>query len=138
MLVHSLIQQLQDDGFGTSGTTLQMGILPVDANGEPRNGIAIITRGTPVDRLNVNIQAVDFYVRNSNPLTASNKAQELIEYLQNSYSQICTLPPLDGVTTESYEGVTITPVSAPDFAGQDDNGGWVYVVSGEVRYNEKI
>jgi len=134
MIVHSLLQQLEDDGFGTVGTTLQMGILPVDENGKARNGIAVITRGTPVTRFNSRIQAVDFYVRNTNPLTASNTAQEILDYLHDSFSDICTLPALDGVTTESYEGVTITPVSAPDYVGQDDNGGHSFVVSGEVRY----
>lgn len=134
MIVHSLLQQLQDDGFGTVGTTLQMGVLPVDSNGKAINGIAVITRGTPVTRLNTNIQAVDFYVRNTNPLTASNTAQEILEYLKDSFSQTCTLPPLNGITTESYEGVMITPVSAPDYVGVDDNGGHSFVVSGEVRY----
>lgn len=138
MIVHSFLQQLKDDGFGTVGTTLQMGILPLNADGKAINGIAVITRGTAVDRINTNIQAIDIYIRNTDPLTASNKAEEILKYLQDSFSEICTLPPLNGVTTESYTGVVITPVSAPDYVGVDENNGHSYVVSGEIRYETII
>jgi hypothetical protein len=135
MIIHSLLQQLSDDGFGTVGTTLQVGVLPLTEQGDARDGIAVTPRGLPVDRINVNEQAVDFYVRNK-PLVALNKAQELLEYLQDSFSEVCTLPALDGITTETFSDVTITPSSSVEYVGQDDNGGVTFVVSGEVRYKK--
>lgn len=136
MIIHSLLQQLEDDGFGTVGTTLQMGVLPINGQGDPINGIAVTARGAEASRLDTNIQNVDFYVRNTNPLSAANTAQEILDYLYNSYSDICTLPPLDGVTTQSYENVTIEPTSGVEYVGVDENNGSSYVVSGIVRYGK--
>src|SRR5690606_5541614 len=99
--------------------------------------IAVTPRGLPVTRLMVEQQAVDLYVRNTNPMTALNKAQELLEYLKDSYSEVCDLPPLAGVTTESFTNVTIEPDSSVDYVGDDDNGGVTFVNSGLIRY-EKV
>lgn len=134
MIVHSLIQQMSNDGFGTVNEYLQMGVLPLDGNGNPRNGIAIAPRGAPINRIRIEVQAIDYYVRNTNPLTASAEAQRIIEYLKASYSDVCDLPPLEGYTTDSYRNVTIVPTSSVEFVGVDDNGGHSFVVSGEVRY----
>mgnify|MGYP001612656152 CR=1 FL=1 len=125
---------MQDDGFGTVNEDLQMGVLPLKPDGKVRDGIAVTLRGSAVTRTQIEIQAVDFYVRNTNPLTASQKAQQILEYLQDSFSELCTLPPLDGVTEESYSNVTIIPTSSVEFVGVDENNGHSFVVSGEVRY----
>lgn len=136
MIIHSLLQQMSDDGFGTVNQDLQMGVLPLDTQGDPRNGIALITRGNPINRHQIEIQNVDFYVRNTNPLTASDTAERIIEYLQDSYSEICNLPALEGYTTDTYSNVTIEPTSSPEFVGNDDNGGYSFVVSGVVRFKK--
>lgn len=136
MIVHSLLQQLEDDGFGTVSQDLQIGTLPLDDKSNPRNGIAITLRGLPVNRLDVSQQAVDFYVRNKNPLVAANTAQEILDYLMESYTNVCDLPSLDGITTDTYSNVTITPTSSVEYVGVDDNGGTSFVVSGEVRYRK--
>lgn len=136
MIVHSLLQQMADDGFGTVNQDLQIGVLPLNQQGDPRNGIALTARGAEVSRIQTEIQNIDFYVRDKNPLIASNKAQQILDYLKTSYSDICDLPPLDGYTTESYSNVTIEPTSSVEFAGVDDNGGHTFVVSGVVRYQK--
>lgn len=136
MIIHSLLQQLQDDGFGTVGTTLQMGVLPVNGQGDPINGIAVTARGSDVSRLDTNIQNVDFYVRNTSPLVASQTAQEILDYLYSSFANVCDLPALNGVTTETYENVTIEPTSGVEYVGVDENNGSSYVVSGIVRYGK--
>ena len=135
MVIHSLLQQMQVDGFGTIGTDLQVGTLAVDTNGKARNGIAVALRGSAVNRIQIEIQAIDFYVRNSNSLTAIQKAQEILEYLQESFSEICNLPAMPPLT-DTYSNVTIVPTASVDFVGQDDNGGYNYVVSGEIRYKK--
>ena len=84
--------------------------------------------------MQIEIQSVDFYARNTNPLLASQTAQEILEYLRESFGDICELPPLTGVTTESYRNVTITPTSSVEYVGVDDNNGTSFVVSGEIRY----
>ena len=133
MVIHSLLQQMQDDGLGNIGTTLQVGTLAVDTNGKAINGIAVALRGSAVNRTQIEIQAIDFYCRHSNPLTAIQKAQQILEYLQESFSEICNLPAMPPLT-DSYSNVTIVPTSSVEFVGQDDNGGHNYVVSAEVRY----
>lgn len=127
---------MANDGFGTVDVDLQMGVLPLNSDGDPINGIAIIPRGSPVNRVQAEIQAIDFYVRNTNPITASTQAEGIVEYLKASFSEICELPPLDGYTTDSYSNVTIVPTSSVEFVGVDDNGGHSFVVSGEVRYTK--
>ena len=134
MIAHSLMAQMQIDGFGTVNEDIQLSTLPLKPDGNPRNGIAIALRGEAVTRVQIEIQAIDFYLRNTNPLTATQTAQEILEYLQESYADICTLPALSPYTTETYSNVTITPTSSVEFAGVDDNNGHVYVVSGEIRY----
>lgn len=136
MIVHSLLQQMSDDGFGTINQDLQMGVLPLKPDGTVRNGIAITARGSAVTRMQIEVQAVDFYVRNTNPLEASQEAQTILEYLQESFSEVCTLPPLTGYTEDSYRSVTITPTSSVEFVGVDENSGHSFVVSGEVRYQK--
>lgn len=134
MIIHSLLQQMEYDGFGTVGSDLQIGVLPVLSNGNPRNGIAITPRGSVVDRIQIEVQSVDFYVRNTNPLVASQTAQEILEYLKESFSEVCSLPALTGVTTETFSNVTIEPTSSVEYVGVDDNNGTSFVVSGDVRY----
>lgn len=136
MIVHSLLQQMSDDGFGTVNQDLQMGVIPLNSQGNPRNGIAVITRGNPITRTQIEIQNVDFYIRNTNPLDASNTAEQIVEYLQDSYSEICDLPALEGYTTDTYSNVTIEPTSSPEFVGVDENGGHSFVVSGVVRFKK--
>lgn len=136
MILHSLLQQMSDDGFGTVGEDLQMGVLPLNQQGDPRNGIAVTARGSDETMRGTHSQNVDFYVRNVSPLVAANTAQEILDYLKTSYSDICTLPPLDGVTTESFTNVTIEPTSSPEYVGVDENNGTSYVVSGVIRYKK--
>lgn len=137
MIIHSLLQQLSNDGFGTVNEDLQPGSLPINAaTGKPRNGIALALRGMPVSYLNVDIQAVDFYVRNTNKLQAVQTAQDILEYLQESFSTICNLPDCPPYSTDSYSNVMITPVTSVEWVGDDDNGGTSYVVSGEVQYKK--
>lgn len=125
---------MQNDGFGTVNQDLQMGVIPLDKQGDPRDGIAVTARGSDVTRLDVSIQNVDFYVRNTNPLVASQTAQDILEYLKTSYGDICDLPALNGYTTETFSNVTITPTSSVEFVGVDENNGHSFVVSGEIRY----
>lgn len=134
MIIHSLLQQMSDDGFGTVGQDLQMGVLPLNSDGNAINGIAVTARGSEVTRLMAHVQNVDFYVRNTNPLTASQEAQNILEYLKQSYSDICNLPPLEGYTEQSFKNVTIEPTSSVEFVGVDDNAGHSFVVSGVIRY----
>ena len=135
MVIHSLLQQMQNSGFGTIGDTLQVGTLAVDTNGRAKNGVAVALRGSAVNRTQIEIQAIDFYVRNSNPLTAIQKAQQILEYLQESFSEICNLPAMPPLT-DTYSNVTIVPTDSVSFVGQDENGGHVYLVSGELRYQK--
>ena len=135
MILHSILQDLQDKGFGTIGQDLQVGVLAIDANGKPRNGISLALRGAPINRIQTNIQSIDFYVRHSNSLTALQKAQELVDYLQESFSDVCDLPAMPPLT-DSYSNVIITPTSGIEDVGRDDGGGYNYVLSGSVTFTE--
>ena len=126
---------MQDDGLGTIGTSLQVGTLAVDANSKPRNGIAVALRGSAVNRTQIEIQAIDFYCFASNPLAVIEKAQSILEWLRESFSEVCNLPAMPPLT-DTYSNVVIVPTSSAEYVGVTDNGFHSYLVSAEIRYTK--
>ena len=135
MVIHSLLQQMQTDGFGTIGDTLQVGTLAVDTNGRAKNGIAVALRGSAVNRTQIEIQAIDFYCFSSNPLTVIEQAQSILEWLRESFSEVCNLPAMPPLT-DTYSNVVIAPTSSAEYVGVTENGFHSYLVSAEIRYTK--
>ena len=136
MITLSLLKQMQTDGVGTLDSDLWHLEIPINGTGTPVNGLWILPRGTTVSRYNVNIQAVDIYVRNNNKNTALKKANQVLQYLKDSYSDICELPSYPPIFNTTYSNVTIEPTSGVDFLGVDENRKFIFVVSGEIRFQE--
>lgn len=134
MITLSLLKQMQTDGIGTIDTDMWHLEIPLDTNGVPRNGLWVLPRGAPVSRFNVNIQPIDIYFRNTNKYTSMKKAKQVLDYLKDSYSEICELPDYPPIFTETYSNVTIEPTSGIEYVGEDVNGKLVFVISGEIRY----
>ena len=136
MITLSLLKQMQTDNIGTIDTDMFHLEAPLDANGVPRNGLWVLPRGAPVSRFNVNIQPIDIYFRHTNKNVSMKKAKQVLDYLQESFSEICTLPNYPPIFSETYSNVTITPTAGIEYIGEDVNGKLVFVVSGEIRYNK--
>lgn len=136
MITLSILKELENEGFGTIDTDLFFEEASLDSKGNPKNGIWIVTRGSAISRVNVEIQSFDIYTRYSNKLTGHQKLQEILEWLQEAYGDVCTLPACPPYTTQTYKNVRIFPTSSIESAGFDENNKLVRVISFEVYFNK--
>jgi len=137
MITLSILKALENDDFGTIDTDLFIEEVPLDNKGVPKQGLWIVTRGSSVSRVNTEIQAFDIYSRYNNKLTGHTKLAELLQWLQEGYSGVCTLPSVPPYTAQEYKNVRIYPTSGIETVGTDENGKVVRVISGEVYFNKE-
>lgn len=136
MITLSILKELENNGFGTIDTDLFFEEASLDSKGQPKNGVWIVTRGSAVSRVNVEIQSFDLYSRYSNKLTGHQKLESILEWLQEAYGDVCTLPACPPYTTQTYTNVRIFPQSSIESVGFDENNKLVRVISFEVYYNK--
>lgn len=136
MITLSILKELENEGFGTIDSDLFLEEAPLDTQGKPKNGLWLVTRGSTVSRTNVEIQSLDLYSRFTNKLTGHTKLAEALEWLQEAYGDVCTLPAVAPYTTQTYTNVRIFPTSSIQNAGVDENGKIVRVISFDVYYNK--
>lgn len=136
MIALHILKLLEDSGFGTIDTDLFFEEAPLDSQGKPKQGMWIVERGTSVNRFNTQTQNFDIYSRYTNKLTGYKKLESILEYLQEAYGEVCTLPPVPPHSSTVYNDVRIEPTSSVENVGVDDNGKIVRVISGVVRYNK--
>lgn len=136
MILLSVLKKLEQDGVGTIDVDLFYEMAAVDADGKPKPGMWIVARGNQVSRLDVGIQSFDIFTRYSDKLLGSQKAQQILEKLQDYFGQVCDLDAVPPYTTQEYKRVRIIPTTGIDSIGADDQDRMVYAVSGEVRYTK--
>lgn len=129
MIALHILKLLEDNGFGTIDTDLFFEKLTLD-----KKGLYITSRGSPLTRLTRKIQAFDIYSRALNDVDGSKKLEELLEFLNESYGQVCDLPIVPPISLTQYKNVAIEPTSGIENAGLDANNRIIYVISGQVRY----
>ena len=135
MVTLHILQLLEDEGFGTIDTDLFWEDIPVDSNGDPKNGVWIVPRGAPVSIYNTTIQPFDIFSRYSNKVTGSKKLEDILEYLKTAFTEVCELPIVPPYSLTNYYDVTITPESGIENVGSDEQDKVVRVISGKVKYN---
>lgn len=126
---------LAQEGFGTLDQDICWEEEPVDMDGKPRDGIWIVSRGTPYGRY-IKTQAFDIYTRYSNKLTGSAMLEAILERLQNAYGDTCELPTMEPHSTATYTEVRLMPTSGIENVGSDAQDKMVRVISGEVKYKK--
>lgn len=134
MITLSLLQQLENEGFGTIDTDLFYEEAPLDSNGNPKEGVWIVSRGSAVTRFNTEIQSFDLYSRYKNKITGAKKLYDILDYLKEAYSSVCDLPACPPYSESTFKNVRILPTSGVENVGTDENGKVVRVISGEVYY----
>lgn len=137
MITLHLVQLLEDEGFGTIDTNLFWEEAPLNANSNAKEGVWVVTRGAPVSRTNLNIQAFDIYARFANKITTAQKLESILEYLQEAYDTVCELPEVPPYSSALYTNVRIVPTSGVENVGSDEQDKIVKVISGEIRYNKE-
>ena len=137
MVTLHIAQLLANEGFGTLDTDIFWEDMPVDSEGNPKNGVWIVTRGTPVTRFTTTNQAFDIYSRYSNKVTSSKKLEDILDYLQEAYGEVCELPTVPPHSMTRYYDARITPVSAIENVGSDEQDKVVRVISGEIKFKKE-
>ena len=139
MITLSILQLLEDNGFGTvvltgseTGELLYHEKLP-----EGKNGVYIISNGNPMDRNRRTMQSFDLYVRGSTDLSGAIKLESILKFFSTNCYPVCDLPAVDGYTTQGYKNCVIKPTSNIQNVGLDDTNRMIYVCSGEIKYDLK-
>lgn len=137
MISISILKALEEAGFGTIDVDLFLENAPLNSSGKPKNGLWIVTRGSGISRLNTEIQSFDIYSRYANKLTGHQKLDSVLEWLRESYSDVCDLPAVPPHTTQAYNNVRIFPSSSVENVGVDENGLVVRVISFDCYFNKE-
>ena len=135
MVTLHILQLLEDEGFGTIDTDLFWEDIPVDSNGDPKNGVWIVPRGSTLSRFQTTIQAFDIYSRYANKITGSKKLEAILQYIKDAYDEVCELPTVPPYSTTLYNEVRLRPVSGIENVGTDEQDKVVRVISAEIQYN---
>lgn len=125
MITLHILQLLEDEDFGTIDTDLFWEKLPLD-----KNGVAILSRGSELNRQTSKIQAFDLYSRGVNDLLGADKLEKIWEYFTRL--QVCTLPTTEK-SNKLYKGVRFAPGSIENL-GLDETDRLVFRMSCEVVY----
>lgn len=137
MITLHIAKLLEDEGFGTLDSDIYWEDMPLDSQGNAKNGIWIVPRSAPVTRFATTYQAFDIYSRNSNKVTSSRKLEDILEYLKDAYEEVCELPTVPPYSMTRYYDVQLSPVSGIENVGTDEQDKVVRVISGEVKFKKE-
>ena len=124
---------LEQEGFGTLDTDIFWEDVPLDSNGEPKEGVWVVTRGSAENR-NVNLQQFDIYSRYANKLTGSRKLENILQRIKAAYGDTCELPTVPPYSLTEYYNVVFNPISGIESVGVDEQEKVVRVISGTIQY----
>lgn len=136
MVTLHILKLLENNGFGVIDQDLFFEEASLDGNGDPKEGLWIVTRGSAVNRYSVTVQAFDIYSRYANKLTGYKKLEDILHFLQAAYGEVCELPTVEPYSNTIYKNVRLTPTSGVENVGADENNKIVRVISGEVQFNK--
>ena len=86
MITLHIAKLLEGEGFGIIDQDLFWEEMPLDSNGNARDGIRIVTRGSELSRNGTRTQDFDIYSRSSNKVTGSKKLENILSKSSSSAS----------------------------------------------------
>ena len=129
MITLSLLQFLENNGYGTIDTNLFWQKLSLG-----KNGVYIVSIGQPKARDGLRVQRYQLYARGTTDVDGYERLANIVDFLNSSYN-VCTLPKADVLpNSQAYGNVTIMPISTPTNIGEDTNGRIIWSATGELRY----
>lgn len=137
MVTLHIAQLLADAGFGTLDESIFWEDMPVDTKGKPKSGLWIVPRGSQLSRLDTHYQAFDIYSRHTNKVTSSKLLEDILDYLQEAYAEVCELPVVPSYSTTRYYDCRIQPTSGVENVGTDEQDKVIRVISGEVKFKKE-
>lgn len=139
MITASILKLLEDNSFGTidrTGTVVNNGLYLEKLTQDKKSGVAIFSRGFPLQRGSRKAITCDLYSRGINDIDGSERLRLIRNFFIDNYSQTCDLDAVTGYTTQTYKNVTIIPSGNIENVGLDANDRVIYALSIEVIYNE--
>lgn len=138
MLTLQIGKWLEDNSFGTldlTGSITSNGIY-IEKFTVGKTGIAIYSRGNPIERGKLVAQTFDIYSRGTNDVAGYTMLENIIEFVQSTYNSQCSLPDitLAGYTNKKYKNIIVIPTSNIENSGLDANDRVVYVCSFNISY----
>ena len=129
MITLSLLQHLENNGFGTVDKDLFWQKLSIN-----KDGIFIADLGQAQDRGGRRFQRYELYSRGKSDIDGYQKLKAIIDFLNDSYDT-CILPACPLVSgSESYSNITIMPLSTPTNIGENQNGRIIWSATGTIIY----
>lgn len=132
MITLSLAKHLEDQGFGTIDTDIFYQKLTLD-----KTGIYIADIGESVGRHSRDSQGYEILSRGTTDVSGYQILQDIRKYLINNYQDICELPAVPPVTTESYINVQLTKPSSITNVGLDAKNRVIYSITGSILFKER-
>jgi hypothetical protein len=136
MVTLHLAKWLEQEGFGTLDTDIFWEEVPLNSEGNPKDGIWVVSRSPVVGRIDIGVQNFDIYARFANKVTTGKKLNDILNRLRDAYEDVCTLPTVPPYSLAEYSNVTIEPTSGVDNVGSDEQEKIVKVISGTIQYKE--
>lgn len=130
-------QYLANEGFGVLDTDIFWEDVPLDPQGNPKNGVWVVSRAPALTRRDVNIQNIDIYARYANKITTATKLENILQHIWENQGTDCSLPTVPPYSTVQYTNVRIYPTSGVDNVGSDEQDKIVKVISVEIRYRKE-
>lgn len=129
----SLLKLLSQNGFGTLSKDLFWEQLELG-----KVGVYITSIGEAQDIHTRRVQQFELIARGDTKVSGYTKLAQIVEFLNNSYSSICTLPPVQNKAGETVcdeiGNVTITPLSTISNSGLDSEGKTIWNATGRIEY----
>ena len=111
--------------------------MPLQRNGDPAQGVWIVTRGAGTSSqsgLNQH-STIDFYVAFDNKPKTEDVLAKIRTWVQKNPA-ICSLSGTAGGTRYSFENIRIRPATTPQNYGATTNGMIVKLASAEIYFDE--
>jgi len=129
MITLSFLKLLEDNNFGLIDTDLFFQKLTLD-----KKGIYIADIGDGLTRGQRRTQSFELYARGKNDTDGYKQLSDILDFLRDSYSGVCELPPVPPISTKEYTNVTILPTSTITNVGLDANNRIIYSITGQIIY----
>lgn len=139
MITPHVLQLLEDNGLGTlvkTGTEEGERLMFIELLPLEKEGLFIMSRGTPLARGIRTTQSFDLYVRGKDNIEGAQWLEEILIFFANNYP-VCNLPVVEGISDALYTNTTIEPTTNLTNVGVDESDRVIYLVSAQITYNKE-
>lgn len=128
MITLALLKLLEDNSLGEIDKDLFWQNIGLDSD-----GIYIVNIGQGQTRGTRRVQRYELYSRSKSKLEGLQKLEAIIDFINSSY-QVCSLPAVEKYGVNSFDNITLLPLSTPTRVGEDINGRIIWSTSGNIIY----